>query len=115
MSTRIQRVELPHETSIYCPFCGKDVHVIRDDEIDLNPCPHTLFIAHDEGFEYRSKKFNEVMRLPVELDDLSDMGDENYDSITDKSPIPYSIKFASYQPAPSFFGVYVGFDPMPKE
>ena len=33
------------------------------------------------------------------------------DSITDAIDIPDSVKIASYMPAPSFMGAYVGFAP----
>lgn len=86
----------------------------EDDEelIPVNPCPHTLFMAHDEGFEYRSDRFDVNMSLSGIEDDEIETGDKGYDGLTDKVSIADSIKFASYVGAPSFFGSYVGFAPL---
>lgn len=108
----MQRVELSHTVeSLYCPFCG---HCIfgqskgTDHGSYLGACSHTLFVAHDEGFEYRSEKFDELADLPEGWVD-SDVPEDGIDSLTDSIELKYSIKFTSYVPAPSFFGMYFGF------
>ena len=68
MSKKIQRVELNkfYNASIHCPFCGVkiiDTEAAESGADPTNPCPHTLFVAHDEGFEYRSPRFDENLGL----------------------------------------------------
>ena len=119
MSTRpapqkIQRVEYCDlsNVDVYCPFCGQLVMPAVDTEsVEPSPCKHTLFIAHDEGFEARSPLFDLLMEVEgVESDDL-DLGEQNIDTWTDTLPDPLAVKFAFYAPAPSQFGLYVAFHP----
>jgi len=61
MPQLIQRTELKtfYYTPVHCPFCG--VRVMGADPIDetrITACPHTLFIAHDTAFEYRSARLD---------------------------------------------------------
>lgn len=96
----MQRVELTNyeEMNIHCPFCGKPN--ISDDGI--SECEHTLFISTDEGgFEYVSPK--------LEFDKDVDLDEQSMDEFTDGIEYPNSVKFAIYDPAPSFFGAYIGF------
>ena len=116
---KIQRVELNefYYTPIHCPFCGNQTSPDRDaDSFQLNPCKHLLFVAHDEGFEYRSAAFNKNLNIiDIASDDIYDhFGDDwqGYDGLTDKVTIPDAVKFASYVSAPSFFGAYHGFAPL---
>lgn len=114
----IQRVELHafYHVSIFCPFCG--AKVIDNEEASsggdspTNPCLHTLFVAHDEGFEYRSERFNRERGL-AGLDDWDvDTGDMTFDGFTDRTDIPDAPKIAAYAGPPSGFGSYVGFAPV---
>ena len=108
-SRKIQRVELStYRLPVHCIFCGKKV-VSGDEgeEQTFSPCQHTLFIATDEGFEYRSDHFVELMKSVEDVDSEED----GYDSITDKVPLENAIKLAIYIPAPAFFGAYIGFAP----
>ena len=114
---QIQRVELRafYHHSIFCPFCGakvmdqEEAHAGSDSA--FNPCIHTLFYAHDVGFEYRSKRFDTDRGIDgVDHDDV-DMGDTGYDGFTDVTEIPDALKFAAYVGPPSGFGAYVGFAP----
>lgn len=89
----IQRVELneKYDVSIYCPFCGGIVlNQQQEEDITelITPCKHTLFIAHDIGFEYRSEQFNENLGIENKDDDEI-TGDEfgGYDGLTDKVSI----------------------------
>ena len=109
---RIQRIEfhLGPFAALHCPFCGQLVQPGPDaDDRELRPCAHTLFIATDEGFEFRSLCFDAVMGIAgIDNEDL-DLQDGNIDTWTDTYPEPLAVKFAFYNPSPSFFGAYVAF------
>lgn len=110
---RIQRIELlTDEHAIHCPFCGA-LGISQGDSEDMVTefCEHALFMAHDEGFEYRSSRFDLLMKIEGVDNDEVDLGDKGMDGFTDAVPLDGSVKFALYQPAPSFFGAYVGFAP----
>ena len=75
MGTKIQRIEINtnYNTPIHCPFCGQKVIDLDSDnsgEAWCEPCPHTLFIAHDMGFEYRSERINDHLDLPEDEDEM---------------------------------------------
>ena len=73
------------------------------------PCPCTLIVAHDEGFEYRSPMFYDLMGIDgVESDDIH-TGAGGVDGFTDSVPLSNSLKIASYVPPPGGLGAYVGF------
>ena len=119
MSNKIQRVELKklYYASIHCPFCGVKVidrEAAESDSDPTNPCPHTLFVAHDEGFEYRSPRFDENLGLTNTPDEDIELPDKGIDGLTDELTVTDAIKFASYVGAPSLFGSYVGFAPTDK-
>ena len=113
MTDKIQRFETDqYRIPIFCLFCGQ--RVLNPDNSDdmVTPCSHTLFVAHDEAFEYRSHRFNSSTGLERQDDDPNpDIGEYNYDSFTDLVNIKNSIKLAIYTPAPSGMGVYIGFAP----
>jgi hypothetical protein len=47
------------DISFFCPFCGAKISDVKAGEAAgeyANPCPHTLFIADDEGFELRFRR-----------------------------------------------------------
>ena len=115
----IQRTELKtfYYTPVHCPFCG--VRVMGADPIDetrITACPHTLFIAHDTAFEYRSARLDKNLQL----DGMSEQqvearwqGDKRgIDGFTDTISLPDAIKVAAYAPAPSAYGSYYGFAPI---
>lgn len=115
----IQRVELStYGEALYCPFCGSlaqradvDVDPTADPE-PPTPCEHVLFVGHDMGFEYRSERFNRLIQLAPDADDEDiEIPENGFDGLTDAVALAGAVKFASYQGAPSFFGVYVGFAP----
>ncbi|MCB1087503.1 MAG: hypothetical protein KDM63_10695 [Verrucomicrobiae bacterium] len=111
--TGIQRVELNcYDNPIYCPFCGAVAFETDSGKHEsMKPCGHVLFLAHDEGFEYRSDRFDAAMDIVGTPDEAIDLGDGGYDGFTNRVSIKDSVKFAIYIPAPSFFGAYVGFAP----
>ena len=106
---RIQLIELPWDSEAsYCPYCTRkvmDFSLDVDDGSNLNPCPHTLFIATDYGFEHTSDWFESF----IEAETIYSESDESIDELTDNICLPNAVKFARYQPAPSFFGEYFGF------
>lgn len=109
----IQRVELlSHDMPLHCPFCGKCAYdPAPEKQAQLKPCQHTLFVAHDEGFEYRSARFDQLMGIEGIADDDIELGNKGYDAFTDRICCQNSVKFAAYIQAPSFFGAYYGFAP----
>ena len=58
-------------------------------------------MAHEEGFEYRSERFDHDI-------ELSDTG---YDNYTDEVALENAVKLATRVPAPSGFSTFVGFAP----
>jgi len=111
---KIARVELDcYDSPIHCIFCGKRIINLPPPDTDedtsnttIQPCEHTLFVATDEGFEYRSGRFDEVLKKSSKG---TDDDDDSYDSITDNLDISNAIKLAIYVPPPGFWGSYVGF------
>ena len=119
MRSRIQRVEMNrfYDISIFCPFCGKkvvDMEAGQAGDEATRPCEHTLFVSHDEGFEYRSPTFDVLMDIEGAEDDVVVSGDtfDNMDAFTDRVEVEDGIKFASYVGPPGGFGSYVGFAPV---
>lgn len=118
MTQAIQRTELRtfYYTPVHCPFCGTRVMgADPEDETRITACPHTLFIAHDTAFEYRSKRLDENLNL-IGLDDkaveqrwMSEEG--GVDGLTNQVTLADAIKVAAYAPAPSAYGSYYGFAP----
>ena len=111
---QIQRVELEcYDIPIYCPFCGAVAYEVDPEKHEkTKPCEHVLFFAHDEGFEFRSERFNKAMNIEGISDEDIELGDHGYDGFTDRVVLRDSVKFAAYVPAPGFFGAYVGFAPV---
>jgi hypothetical protein len=111
----IQCVEVPSDHVVYCPYCGLESlspEKARNGEDYFSSCPHTLFIAHDMAFEYRSERFDAALEIVgVENDDI-DLPEDGIDGLTNQVRIAGAIKFASYVPAPSFYGTYIGFAPI---
>jgi len=115
-AAKIQRVVLnTYDLSVHCPFCGETPDVRKDGQLvglKKKRCKHLLFIAHDEGFEFRSARFNKLMKLPKGEDFHIEVG---YDKFTDSTPTPEGVKFAVFTPSPVFFGAYYGFVPLDEE
>lgn len=117
MMKTIQRVELlkHYDASIHCPFCGAKVVNMEEGtkpEDMCVPCPHTLFVANDEGFEYRSKRFDDDVGIADVPDAEVEFPEGGCDELTDRCTIADSLKIASYVGAPSGLGSYVGFAPL---
>ena len=78
MSNKIQRVELNkfYNASIHCPFCGVkiiDTEAAESGADPTNPCPHTLFVAHDEGFEYWKDRQAPGPTMPVLKEEIVEL------------------------------------------
>lgn len=110
---KIQRIELNkiYDCDVHCLFCGAKVIDYQDSENPIHPCVHTLFVASDEGFEYRSDLFNQLVK-DQKIPDDNDENFDGYDAMTDLVEVTDSIKVAQYVGPPSGFGAYVGFAPI---
>ena len=112
-NNEIQKIEVDSGTPILCPICN---HCVLDENLEatsLSPCSHTIFIATDEGIEYKTSLFENNLKdlgISIEPDAMFEL-DESWDSLTDKLTINGYIKISSYVGAPSFFGAYYGFAP----
>jgi hypothetical protein len=118
MNSAIQRIELKtfYYTPVHCPFCG--IRVMGADPVDetrITPCPHTLFIAHDTAFEYRSERLDKNLKLtglsPEEAEQLWQVEEGGIDGLTNRITLTDAVKVAAYAPAPSAYGSYYGFAP----
>ena len=118
MTQTIQRTELKtyYYTPVHCPFCG--TRVMGADPVDetrITACPHTLFIAHDTAFEYRSERLNRDLSLSGLTEQEVEarwVGKEGgIDGLTNLVTVADAIKIAAYAPAPSAYGSYYGFAP----
>ncbi|AKU14573.1 hypothetical protein AzCIB_4687 [Azoarcus sp. CIB] len=114
----IQRTELKtyYYTPVHCPFCG--TRVMGADPVDetrITACAHTLFIAHDTAFEYRSERFDRNLSLDgltaKEVEERWTREDGGVDGLTNQVTLADAIKIAAYAPAPSAYGSYYGFAP----
>ena len=118
MAKAIQRVELNayYWVPVHCPFCG--IRVMGADPVDetlATPCAHTLFIAHDEGFEYRAHRFDENLGIAGVDSEAMGKRTEGIDALTDKVSLPDAIKVAAYAASQANFGSYYGFAPLHQE
>lgn len=118
MTQAIQRTELKtfYYTPVHCPFCG--TRVMGADAVDetlITACPHTLFIAHDTAFEYRSERFDENLSLnglnEAEVEKRWQQEAGGIDGFTNQVTLADAIKVAAYAPEPSAYGSYYGFAP----
>ncbi|PKO70697.1 MAG: hypothetical protein CVU22_00935 [Betaproteobacteria bacterium HGW-Betaproteobacteria-16] len=123
MRKSIQRVERTkhYDLAICCAYCGTKVVTAGDEDLAVHPCPHTLFVAHDEGFEYISPLAAEQLRqrgLTVEFGEdgfvqinANDGEVPGTDALTDSFSFPDAFKIAAYVAPPGGMGSYVGFAP----
>lgn len=90
--------------NIYCPKCGAQSIDFSSGQLQISPCDHLLFVAHDEGFEYSIDNIDSLYEDNLDNDD-----ELTIDEFTSQLTNDDAIKFSMYQPAPSFIGFYVGF------
>jgi hypothetical protein len=91
------------EVKLFCPFCGKKV---IDPEKEWDECPHTLFIATNEGgFEHISPKIeiNEEFDQPEDEDEDELSLDEYIETIEHPEAVCFEI--AQF----SGFSAFIGF------
>lgn len=119
--TRYKFYHLP----IYCGFCGQLVTPQEEDlgESGINPCKHTLFIAHSEGYEFLSDRAQEQLVSKgylVERDDswievVKKTDDEeepvSIDDILQEFDFPDALVVESVVGPPSGMSFMVGFAP----
>ena len=111
-NNEIQKIEVDSGTSILCPICN---HCVLDENLEapsLSPCSHTIFIATDEGIEYKTSLFeNNLKHIGINIEpDAMFESDESWDSLTDKLTINGYIKISCYVGG-RFSGAYYGFSP----
>lgn len=131
MTTSIKRIEMGDflDEPANCPFCGKRAIIFSEcgSAYHVEPCPHMLFACHDDGWDYLSERaidnltsigYNVSPEWDVELKASTSFDkddDHTIDHITDRITIKGAIKLASYHGAPSLYGAYAGFAPLPEE
>jgi len=127
MKNAIPVCELSEENAypLFCPFCGTRVQDFDSNgELQIDPCPHTLFVCHDMGWDHVSDRMHaELKGMGLEAShdeaeavtplsgDKDDFEGPSFDEVTSSVKLPESLKFAIYQGPPSFYGTYVGFCP----
>lgn len=94
----------------FCPFCGHQVIVGGDEEREVDPCEHTLFMCTDHGFEFKSDRLDENLGIKNGDEHSLTEFSGDYDELTDKVTMYGAVKFAHYTPHSSL-GAYIGFAP----
>ena len=67
-NNEIQKIEVDSGTPILCPICN---HCVLDENLEvtsLSPCSHTIFIATDEGIEYKTSLFENNLKDGDQVD-----------------------------------------------
>ena len=101
----VKRIEIDPDSNVRCPFCDElvlNMDALNSDDETINPitpCPHTLFLATDEGYEFK--------RDDVIVNDEDE--DDGFDTMTDSVNKLNAIKICQYEGAPSGMGSYIGF------
>lgn len=112
--TTTKKVEQDYYEPCYCPFCKKMVinpEQFDDEEAWLDVCEHTLFVAHDHGFSYRSEKFDTTLHVTGLADEEFDLPGKTWTETVDFFNIEGTVLVEAYQPAPCFEGSYIAFTP----
>jgi hypothetical protein len=81
---------------------------------DYKTCEHTIFIAHDEGFEFRTAEVNKLLKINPKTDGLEievPDGILGFDGFTDLIDIEGGVKIATYDDCARPEGIYFGFKP----
>lgn len=112
----MKKIELIWPTNIVCPFCNQLIQTINeDDEVsEFKRCEHTIFSAHDEGFEFRTNLVNSLLNIDPKEDGMDiEVPDEicGFDGFTDLIKIDGAIKIAAYEDCTNPAGIYYGFIP----
>ena len=99
----MESVVLNHITGepFHCPFCGHQTLDNKQFELSKSKCQHLLYLGTSEcGLEYKNIEVKEFLR------EYLDSGDED-DLIAIK--MENAIHFSLCEPAPSAFGVFIGY------
>ena len=107
---------------LFCLYCGEKIinpKAVEPDEEGnfFTPCPHVIFFASDDGYEYKHDLFNNVLPpfsiSPNPLDDPNDPAHLIVSRILETPGLPDdSLMIEMYCPSPSFAGAYIGFSSM---
>jgi hypothetical protein len=114
----VQSIDLydDSENPICCPFCGTKVAngASEEDQWIVGECEHLLFAAHDEGFEYKSTRFEKAIEAAKAgmSEDERDELDNDYDELFNKMNIKNAFYFRSIVGPPAQFSAYIGFAPL---
>lgn len=113
---------------IHCGFCGQRVLSAEDEhEPVIAACRHTLYVAHQEGYEYVSERVKDQLRgFGYEIDDADSLisifkpasvEDESLDpyELAETIKFPDGIEINAVVGPPSGFTTYVGFAPCEDE
>lgn len=93
----MKTIELDDE-NIVCPFCG--ALLLDHDEVEpYQVCPHTIFVATDDGFGYIREDFKGVINRDPR---------GSFDAYTHNLAID-GIRLVQYVPSLSSMGAYWGF------
>lgn len=112
----MKKIELIWPTKVVCPFCNQLIQTIDEVEgfSEYKLCEHVIYLAHDEGFEFRSDEVNKQLKIdPKEQNMDIEFPDEvsGYDDWTDLVKIEGGIKVAAYDDCTNPEGIYFGFKP----
>jgi hypothetical protein len=102
-------IELSEElvSRIHCPFCGTEV--TNEEKVpDIDTCPHTLFVATSEGFEFISERLKAI----AELQSIGDPYLIGHETVIDKLHLSSSLCFVINPMPPSMLALYIGFAPL---
>ncbi len=110
-------IEVEYGESIKCPFCGKTI--LSDEGFGM--CPHVVFEAVDDGFEYAREDCPVITGEEPEEECSAKLEAQGFDleeaecdfpgvnERIENCPADGCVCYARYDPAPSFYGAYVGF------
>jgi len=95
---------------LFCIFCG--LQIVSDDGV--KPCPHLLFIATEDGYDYQSELVKDILP-PVEVEEDEEPDDYigafmgRLNAVAGFPPDSFFIE--AYGTALDPGGVYFGFSP----
>lgn len=112
----MKKIEQIWPTKVVCPFCKQLIQTLDDTEgfSDYNLCEHVIYLAHDEGFEFRTNEVNKQLKIDPKEDGLEIQFPDDicgFDRFTDLLEIEGGIKIATYEDSPNPEGIYFGFKP----
>jgi len=109
----VQSLEIDYVAleDMFCMFCGTQILFSEDSPTE---CPHVLFIATDDGYEYQSDSVKDILPS-FDVEDEEENGDDRkffFQRVKEITGFPAgSFIIESYTPAPSLYGLYLGFSP----